>query len=227
MPSLDYKFQPLDGNFPRDLTPINQREHSRFGKTWAEVQNILEKELRMLRFRSGSVVLLTAHSPDDVRKDGKLRSDARNPEHPGIVLNFEIFNPQTKSYEPMSFNCDKFTEWKANVRAVADALEALRKVDRYGVFGGVNQSAHYEGFKALPSGESGLTDDKVADVVLASFLAVHSTFQVPEILTDKTVYTRAYKQAAAKLHPDNKITGDNKAFLHLQKIRSILEQKFN
>lgn len=223
--SLDYKFEPLDG-FPRDLTPHWERNASPFGKTWTEVQNILEKELRFLNYRTGSVVLQTAHSAWDVRKDGKLRSDVRAPEHPGIVLKFDVYDSKAKRYVQMSFECDRFVQWKANVRAIADAMEALRKVDRYGVSGGGKTNAHYEGYKALPSGDE-LSDDKVADVVLAAFMETHSNFKVKDILSNRDNFIRAYKQAAAKLHPDNKETGDTKAFLHLQKIKELLDKSFN
>ncbi len=224
---LDYKFQPLEGSFPRDLTPDSKRDSSPFGKTWTQVQEILERELRMLSYRTGSVILQTAHSPWDVRKDGKLRSEVRKPEHPGVVLKFDVYNEVEKKYELLSFECDQFADWKSNVRAIADALEALRKVNRYGVSGGGKTDAHYEGYKALPSGETGLTDDLVSDVVLAAYLETHSGLRVKDILASKEIFKRAYKRAAAKLHPDNKQTGDTKAFLHLQKITELLEKNFN
>lgn len=224
--SLEYKFESLEGGFPRDLTPAHRRGYSQFGKTWTQVQEILERELRMLKYRRGSVVLQTAHSPWDVRKDGRLRSDVRKPEHPGVVLKFDVYDSGQKKYVPMSFECDQFSEWKANVRAIADALEALRKVNRYGVSGGGKAEAHYEGYKALPSGNEDLTDEKVSDVVLASFITTHTGIKVQEILSSKENLIRAYKRAAAKLHPDNQETGDNKAFLHLQKIKTLLEKNF-
>jgi hypothetical protein len=221
--SLDYKFQPLEGSFPRDLTPYYLREDSRFGKTWTEVQVILERELRMLNFRSGSVVLKTAHSPFDVRKDGKLRSDVRKPEHPGVVLSFEVWNPKAKRYEQMSFNCDKFTEWKANVRAIADGLESLRKIDRYGVFGGTNQSAHYEGYKALPSSDSEFECSwDVVDAV--SFLVTHSEYTTTDICRGNfknEYFEKAYRSACRKLHPDS--GGSHEEFVKLQKYYEILK----
>lgn len=222
--SLDYKFEPLEGAFPRDLTPSQNRNGSPFGKTWTEVQNLLEKELRMLNFRAGSVILQTAHSPYDVRKDGKLRSDVRRPEHPGVVLKFEVYNSKVKRYERMSFECDQFTEWKANVRAIADAMEALRKVNRYGVSGGGKTNAHYEGYKALPP-QNGFTEDEFADGMLAGFIAHFSDYSPMEILKDKEVLTKAYKQAAAKLHPD-KNNGSHEHFIRLQKAKEILEGNF-
>lgn len=222
--SLDYKFESLQGGFPRDLTPAGKRNYSPFGKTWTEVQNLLEKELRMLKYRRGSVVLQTAHSPWDVRKDGRLRSDVRRPEHPGVVLKFEVYNSDVRRYEQMSFECDQFTEWKANVRAIADAMEALRKVNRYGVSGGGKADAHYTGYKALPP-QNGFTEDDFADGVLAGFIAHFSDYSPMEILKDKEILSRAYKQAAAKLHPD-KTGGSQEHFIRLQKAKEVLEKNF-
>jgi hypothetical protein len=221
--SLDYKFQSLEGGFPRELTNSWERNSSPFGKTWTEVQELLERELRFLKYRTGSVVLQTAHSPYDVRKDGRLRSDVRRPEHPGVVLKFEVYDSEQKRYVPMSFECDRFTEWKANVRAIADAMEALRKVDRYGVSGGGKQNAHYEGYKALPAA-NGFTDDDFADGMLAGFIAHYSEFAPFEILKSQDVLTKAYKQAARKLHPDNRETGSAEHFLRLKNAYEALKK---
>lgn len=208
--SLEYKFQSLE-QFPRKLTPPAQRKKAGFGKTWSETQNILERELRHLNYRYGSTVLMTAHSPYDVRKDGQLRSDVRRPEHPGVVVKFDVYDSRLKRYVQMSFECDQFTEWKDNVRAIADAMEALRKVDRYGVSAGGKQNAQYEGYKALPSAEGKETTRDDA----AAFLATHSGLNRVDILNSGQVRADAYKRAVQKLHPD-KETGSHEEFLKLQ-----------
>lgn len=213
--SLDYKFESLQGTFPRDLTPPNRRNSSPFGKTWTEVQEILQRELRAVGFRTGSVVIQTAHSPYDVRKDGKLRNDVRRPEHPGVVLKFETYNSAAKRYDRMSFECDQFTEWKANVRAIADAMEALRKINRYGVSGGGNTNAHYEGYKSLPEAKTELQ-------TAAEFISGYSEFTVAEVLMNDSMMTRAYRKAAQILHPDK--NGSHELFVQLQKAKEILEK---
>lgn len=213
--SLDYKFEPLDG-FPRELTPSWKRDKSPFGKTWTDVQILLEKELRFLSYRAGSVFLQTAHSEWDVRKDGKLRSDVRAPEHPGVVLKFDVYDSKAKRYVQMSFECDRFVQWKANVRAIADAMEALRKVDRYGVSGGGKTNAHYEGYKALPpaGGENPSRQNA------AEFIAKYSDYP-PHALDDKELLTKAYRQAALLLHPDKGGTADD--FHKLTKAYEVLK----
>lgn len=215
--SLDYKFQSLEGGFPRELTPNHARNSSPFGKTWTEVLELLRRELRAIGFRIGSVVLQTAHSPRDVRKDGKLRSDVRRPEHPGVVLKFHTYNTAAKRYDLMSFECDQFTEWKANVRAIADAMEALRKINRYGVTGGGKADAHYEGYKALPSGQIKSSSPHLEH---AKFIAKYSDYSETQIIDEKDLAVRAYRQALHKLHPDK--GGNAEDFHKLQKAKEVL-----
>jgi hypothetical protein len=98
---------------------------------------VLERELRMLRAKNTE--LLMALRPEDFRMDGKPRASA-SPEHPGVVLSFD------SKHGHLSYPCDTFTTWQANLRAIAFALEALRKVDRYGV---TSHGEQYRGFLAL------------------------------------------------------------------------------
>jgi hypothetical protein len=57
-----------------------------------------------------------------------------------VILSF------TAKVGALSYPCDTFTTWQDNVRAIALALEALRKVDRYGV---TTHGEQYRGFLAL------------------------------------------------------------------------------
>jgi hypothetical protein len=63
----------------------------------------------------------------DIRVDGLPRSNARYGSHPGAIVSFD------SRRGPLRYATDEFTEWKANLRAVALSLKALRDVDRYGV----------------------------------------------------------------------------------------------
>lgn len=173
----------------------------------------------MLDFRDGSVVIRTAHTPYNLRNDGKLRSDARNPEHPGVVLLFEVWDSQNKRYEKMSFECDKFTDWKANVRAIADALEALRKVNRYAVSGGGKLNAHYQGYKPLPETKTTLNE-------AAEFISEHSNYTSLGILKYWETFIKAHRDAVKKLHPDNQKTGSHELFIQLQYSKDILDKHY-
>ncbi|WP_234797266.1 molecular chaperone DnaJ [Mycobacteroides chelonae] len=82
----------------------------------------------------------------DFRVDGLPRANAR-PEHPGVILNIT-----TAHKGHLRFPCDRFKDWHDNLRAIALALEALRKVDRYGV---TQHGEQYAGWRAIESAGSG------------------------------------------------------------------------
>jgi hypothetical protein len=214
--SLEYTHESLE-EYPRKFTTT--RTWSNFEKPWSEVQLILERELRMLGYRHGSVKIKTAHRSQEVLRSGKLRSDVRNPEHPGVVVAFDVYDGQEKRYVPMSFECDKFLNWRDNVRAIADAMEALRKVNRYGVTGGGRSQAQYEGYKALPTAEG-----KIATVDAAlEFVSKHSSIAVSELRLSATARYSAYKKAAKVLHPDAP-GGNVNDFINLEDAKRILSQ---
>lgn len=214
--ALRYTFKPLDGGFPRELTPESRRKPSPFGKTWTEIITILEREMKHLGYRPGSCVIQTAHTAYDVRNDGMLRSGSRKPEHPGVVVRFDVYDAKNRRYVPMRFECDRFTSYEANVRAIADALEALRKVDRYGVSSGGNSGAHYEGYKALPAGSGGMTEEEAV-----MFIHRHApAYGVLDIKNFPEIRERAYRAAAFKLHPDQ--GGSHDEFVKLQQAKEIL-----
>ena len=215
--ALKYTYRSLEGKFPRELTPAEARRTSPFGKPWEEILIMLERELWHMNYRDGSCVIQTAHEPWDVRGDGQLRRDARQPKHPGVVVRFDAYDYTKKRYEPMSFECDRFEKYEANLRAIADAMEALRKVDRYAVTGGGRNAAQYEGYKALPSAEGKTTSVEDA----AAFLAIHSGANRHDILINPSIRAEAYKKAASKLHPDT-VNGSHEQFLELQKSYKIL-----
>jgi hypothetical protein len=90
-----------------------------------------------------------------------------------------------------------FPAWQNNVRAIALALEALRKVDRYGVTRGNEQ---YTGFRALGSGIAVPAAQMTADEAL-EFLCIHAGWDAGPDYDDPEDIDRAYRQAAKKLHP--------------------------
>lgn len=98
---------------------------------------LLDRELRMLGARDAE--MLVAIAPSDFRLDGKPRTQAKA-EHPGVILSFD------SKVGHLSYPCDTFTTWQDNLRAIALALEALRKVDRYGV---TKRGEQYRGFLAI------------------------------------------------------------------------------
>lgn len=121
------RFRVSDGGYSRKATPLSST-------LW-----LLDRELRELGARDRE--MLVAIAPQDFRRDGKPRAQARV-EHPGVILSFET------KYGPLSYAVDTFTTWRDNLRAIALGLEALRKVNRYGV---TRHGEQYRGFLAIES----------------------------------------------------------------------------
>lgn len=215
--SFNWKFVSLGTKFPRKLTADSDRVYPKFKKTWERVLNDLEYETDRLDARDGSVVIQTFHEARDATVVGKLRADTRQPRWPGVVVKFDVPGEDGKAWTPMSFECDQFTTWKANVQAIAGALEALRLVGRYGVSSRGKEKAHYAGYKALPSAEGKTTSRQAA----AEFISKHSGVPVKEIFISNTALSTAYRKAASKLHPDR--TGNTEEFAKLTEARQILD----
>lgn len=137
--------------WPGALTPDYQRRRSPFSADWRSTMHLLDRELRSLGARA--IVLQVAMEETDFRIDGLPRATARA-KHPGVILSFDTSGwPEGSALNGrLEFATDSFATWQENLRAIALGLEALRKVDRYGITRG---DAQYAGFKALPRGDDG------------------------------------------------------------------------
>lgn len=159
------------------------------------------------------VLQLPGDGTTTIRNDGWIRANAR-PAAPGVILTFD------SKHGPLSYPCDMFTDWQANVRAVALALEALRKVDRYGV---TKRGEQYTGWKQLPSagGSTTTMTAEVAADVLADAAGWAAT--PPTLLTKADVVTVAYREAAKRTHPD-KDGGSVEAFQRVHLAKQVLDK---
>lgn len=176
-------------NLPR---PIISRFDSALGST----QETLEHELRELGVRqwSGEYILMMDVEESDLRIDGAIRANAK-PHSQQVAVSFE---PKDG---PLLFACGRFTTWQDNLRAIALGLEALRKVDRYGI---TQSDEQYTGFRALPSGVP-MPAAKMTLDEAARFLIEQSGgegWSVERVLSDADVASQLYRLAARKLHPD-------------------------
>lgn len=166
------------------------RERSQFSAPWQSTLQLLDRELYYLgRGRQyPATVLQIAMRERDFRIDGMPRANAM-PSHPGVILNVE----STKG--PLSFPCDKFDRWRDNLRAIALGLEALRKIDRYGITPGDEQ---YRGWRAIESKPAApqYTADQAEDY-LRSLL---DTADDPSLLIGTV--EQVYRRARAIAHPD-------------------------
>jgi hypothetical protein len=128
-----------------------------------------------------------------LRLDGRPRSD-EEPGDPGAALYFQFRGKATV------LACDKWTRVADNIAALAAHIDAIRRVDRYGV-GTLEQAL--AGYKALPA-------DSAADWRSVFGLAKDGPVSIGDV-------DSAYKQMARTAHPD--VGGDEAAMAHLNRAR--------
>lgn len=139
---MQISYRPID-RWPGEQT--RNRKASPFQASWDTTLDQLHHELRCLNAKD--VVFQVAFREDDFRKtDGQPKTNARAA-HPGVILAFD------SKYGPLKYATDTFTDFQSNVRAITLGLEALRKVDRYGI---TKRGEQYTGWKALPSAAASL-----------------------------------------------------------------------
>lgn len=146
---MHWQIEPMQ-SWPYEET--RSRRSSPFRATWSDTLNLLERELGYLGAR-GAIAMRVVADDADIRLDGMLRARAKVL-HPGVALSFQ------SKYGPLSYPCDTFSgSWQSNARAIALALEALRKVDRYGV---TKHGEQYAGWRAIeapaPAGFSSVSE---------------------------------------------------------------------
>lgn len=132
------------GEWPGTLTPWSERKASPFSASLGSTLQILGREVYALvdtLAQQNSVELLIAIPASQFRQDGRPYARA-NAEHPGVILSLD------SRHGHLSYPCDTFRTWQDNLRAVALALEALSKVDRYRV---TRHGEQYRGFLAIES----------------------------------------------------------------------------
>lgn len=186
---LGVTFRPIEG-WPVDFT--RHRRRSSFSASLTRTVDLLARELRELSARR--IVIQLAVDEGALRMDGLPRADAR-PEHPGIVLSFE------SKWGPLKYATDEFWTWQDNLRAIALAMEALRKVDRYGVS---KRGEQYTGWRAIPA-----STDPAA--------AIQTAEQAREVLAR---YNGDARAAIRATHPDT--GGDVDEFRRVVKARDLL-----
>jgi hypothetical protein len=196
--------------------PTRKRSRSPFSSSYSDTLNLLERELRHLGVKEAT--LQVDADERGVRLDGQLRADAKV-SHPGVILTLE-----TRSLGTLVYACDAFTvgyrgtAWQENLRAIALGLEALRRVERYGI---AERGQQYAGYRELPSGipiGTGLPSWSVEEA--AAFIAEQAgaPASAEDVLAD---VKGAYRQAAKRLHPD--VGGNPELFRRLEHARRIIE----
>ena len=196
---MNYTFRPID-KWPREKT--KRPMYARFRVTYSKTLKLLKSELAHLDAKG--VVLQIDIPESQIRLDGLPHVNAR-PEFQGVIVSFE------SKFGHLKYLADIFNNWHDNLRAIALALEALRKVDRYGV---TKRGEQYTGWKQLPA----VSEAKVKAATLIAFLGEADK---DEVMNDKDVALRAFRIAVKKVHPD-KPGGDREQFDRVTKARRLL-----
>lgn len=185
-----------------DRTETNPRLGSPFKATYESTLELLDMELRQLDAKN--VAMLVDVTERDCRIDGRLRADARL-RSPRVMIVFD------SEYGPLKYACDRFIDWHDNVRAIALGLQALRRVERYGI---ATRGEQYTGWKQLGSGiamGARMTREEAVEVI------IDLTMDEGRVMFDYGDLDRngrpgaflddAYRKAARTAHPDHGGTG--------------------
>lgn len=135
---MDVICKPID-SWPGEYT--SRRKRSLFSAGHTATMAVLRTEL--LRLKADTVVLEIDISPYDLRNDGWPYAGIKVP--PPVKLSFN------SKHGPLVYATDVFDHWHDNIRAIALGLEALRKVDRYGITDAGQQYAGWKQLEAAPS----------------------------------------------------------------------------
>lgn len=142
------------------VRPISDRtaftgKHRRslFESTWEATLKLLAREITQLGGRD--VVIECDVSERDIRVDGQIYARAR-PASPAVRVAFD------SRQGPMIYATDRFDHWQDNIRAVALGLEALRRVERYGI---AEHGEQYTGYKAIEARPAGMGARAAAELL--------------------------------------------------------------
>jgi hypothetical protein len=174
----------------RPQTPSNERRSAPFRASLDATYAELDDELRLARARD-AVVSIDAPAGQFRKNDSRPVSLARV-NSPAVVLTFT-----SAEGHPVTIPCDRFHDWRDNLRAIALTLHDLRRVERYGTAASGQQ---YRGWAQLPS----VTTTALNAEQAAEFLAKHGGgYMATEILRDAVKARHALRVVRAQLHPDN------------------------
>lgn len=184
---IDCRFKPIE-KWPSKPTPGYARFRSPFKAGWQQTLDLLERELNYLKAKNISIEGF--FHPSQIRNDGWPKSSAR-PNQPGVILGFDVERGR------MVMPCDRYTDWEANLRAIALTLERLRSVERYGIV--TEQQEQYTGWLRLPAAAA--TDEAVE---CAKLLIQHACvgYFPSQVLGEQKLFDGVWREAVRRTHPD-------------------------
>lgn len=206
---MKFPIRPFEPGF-RAKPPM---AYSRFDSTYTQTIDLLARELSFLD--ASNITVLMDVEEREVRQDQQLRANAR-PKSGAVGITFN------SKHGPLRYQTEMYRDWQDNLRAIALSLEALRKVDRYGV----SQSGEqYRGWGALPAGFALSTEMTLTQA--ADFLIEYGEWggergRIEDLIEDPYVAQAYYKEAAKRLHPDT--GGDADKFKQLTIAKAVLDE---
>ncbi len=120
---------------PNENDPLQRKKDKPV--TLAEACERLAVELD--RLGAGTAVL---SSNVELRVDGRPRSDRTPPRDPGVAVYLQL------KAKPIVLACDSYIDVAQNVAAIAAHIDAMRRMERYGV---ATVEQQFTGYLALPA----------------------------------------------------------------------------
>jgi len=124
---IPLSFKPVAARPPDWRSAGATRPSTPFYSSYATTMAQLQDELRRIGAVRATLQVETPNGEGDVRNDGQLRANAKVV-HPGVILTIE-----TRAHGILVYDTDRFPHWHTNLRAITLGLEALRKIERYGI----------------------------------------------------------------------------------------------
>ena len=203
---MRYVTRPLSPEARRRLTG-RTRDGSPFSAPWISTLDLLDREMNALGVSEFVMQIDCAES--DLRLDGMLRANA-SPASPAVAIALD-----SPSKGSLLFVCGRFWGWQDNVRAIALGLEALRRIERYGI---VRSDEQYRGWQALPPGQpmppAPMTLDEAMELLLDSAGDDDGLCRS---------WRELYRRAAMRHHPDS--GGDPAMFDKITRARDVLADR--
>jgi hypothetical protein len=203
-PGLTYR--PLSGGWTDPLTA--GRKSNPFSAKWTETKSLLLYEAERLAARD-VVIELDVDEGDILASGEGLKANRRMRDFPGAVVRLV-----GTRHGDLRYACDTFAgrwsgdppDWQINVRAIAVGLEALRKVERYGLG---SRGEQYVGWKAIGAGVAmSAIPQPLTLQEAAAILADAVGGTAASVLADFDAAKNCHRTAVRLLHPDHGGTGD-------------------
>lgn len=186
-------FRPLRA-WPYAATPNNRREKWPGAVTVTKALDGLRQQLKLLGCDAQAYIEADI-AEKYIRQDGQLYATARAATPCVIVC------ARHRRLGDLRWANDRYLTFDQNIRAIAQTIQNLRAIDRYGC---VRDSEQFTGFKAIPSKTSQTMSRDAAIMVFSR----HAGFK---IIDTSDGLIRAYRTACSRTHPDRN-NGDQSAW---------------